>query len=147
MKKSFNVAIQMLFLIIFYNLANASPHLRTTVSNSLRCTDSIPDASASIIIYRPYDQLKRKYMVYTSEHGAFSLARQEAKTFENLAHNFTLTVDALGHKSGRYTFDLSSQKVHYLRIQDRNNYAGLLPFLEVIEVTEQTYKNDLNLVK
>jgi len=85
--------------------------------------------------------------VNASGIGTFSLGRREAKTLEAPAGKFTLAIDAFGHKPGRYTFILSGQKVHYLRIQDRNNYAGLRPFLEVIEVTEQTYEEDKNSVK
>jgi hypothetical protein len=85
--------------------------------------------------------------VNASGIGTFRLGRSQAKTLEAASGKFTLSLDAIGHKRGRYTFILSGQRVYYLRIQDRNNYAGLQPFLEVIEVTDQTYEDDINAVK
>jgi hypothetical protein len=143
MKKGFKSAIRVLFLLFFYSTADAKPLINTIIFN----TDSLPGLPARVVLYRPYDQLKRKYTVNASGIGTFSLGRREAKTIEAATGKFTLTLDAIGHKSGRYTFTLSGQKVRYLRIQDRNNYAGLRPFLEVIEVTEQTYEDDINAVK
>ncbi len=109
-----------------------------------RKVDSIP--YAKIIIYRPDNQMKRKYSLITPGHSKFKLGRKEAKTFDVYVGYFNVTVYAFGYDSKNYTFALSKDKLHYFRIQDRANHTGWLAFafLEVIEVTEGTYKNDLN---
>jgi hypothetical protein len=115
-------------------------HYRLQILSHLTA-DSLP--TAKVVLYRPHDQLKRKYAVQATGQSAFSLARKEEKVFDTNAGKVTFSVDALGHRSGNFTFVLSTQKTHYFRVQDRNNYAGFQPFLEVIEVTEQTYRDDV----
>lgn len=105
-------------------------------------TDSVP--FANVIIYRPGNQLKRPYNFQTTGNNSFSLKKNETKNLDVFSKDFEINVSATGHKTERFSFTLSNKKTHYLRVQDRNNYSGTRPFLEIIEVTEDTYKRDLN---
>ena len=102
--------------------------------------DTIP--YARVILYRPDNQLSRKYEVNTNTNGAFKMAKKEVRTLEVNSNVFIISMDAFGHKEERFTFNLVQNRTHYFRLQDRNNYAGFRPFLEVIEVTEETYKRE-----
>lgn len=103
-------------------------------------SDSLP--YAKVVVYRPDNQLRRKYKIETNFSTPFELRRNEEFEIGALSGIFTIEVNASGHKKERFTFDLSPDKVHYFRIQDRNNYNGFIPYLEVIEVTEGTYKRE-----
>jgi len=70
------------------------------------------------------------------------IARKEVIKIDAYSNIFLISVDALSHKKENFTFNLSQNKTHYFRIQDRNNYSGFRIFLEVIEVTEETFKRD-----
>jgi len=98
---------------------------------------------AKVIIYRPDNQLSRKYKVSNNTNGAFEIAKKEIRTIETNSNVFIISVDAAGHKKESYTFNLEKNKTHYFRIQDRNNYSGFRTFLEVIEVTEETFKREI----
>jgi hypothetical protein len=103
--------------------------------------DSIP--FAKVIVYRPENQLSRKYKVSSNLNGSISLKRKEIATMDAFTNTFEVSVSAAAHKSARFSFPLSKNQVHYFRLQDRNNYAGFTPFLEVVEVTEATYNREI----
>ncbi|MBK8623542.1 MAG: hypothetical protein IPN79_17745 [Saprospiraceae bacterium] len=102
--------------------------------------DTIP--YATVFVYRPENQLSRKYRIKTNIDGAFDLKKNEVVKMNAGSNTFFIEVDATGHKKQAFTFNLDQNKTHYFRIQDRNNYAGFLAFLEVIEVTEETFKRE-----
>ncbi|MEZ4942218.1 MAG: hypothetical protein R3D58_15175 [Saprospiraceae bacterium] len=97
---------------------------------------------AKVIIYRADNQLSRKYKINTNLNGAFEMARKEAISIDAYHDTFTVTVSAVGHKSERFVFNLTANKTHYFRVQDRNNYSGFRAFLEIIEVTEETFRRE-----
>lgn len=105
-------------------------------------THSDSTVYAKVVIYRPDNQLTRKYRLNTNLKGAFEMARKEVVMMDAYSNSLEISVGAFGHKSERFSFVLSKDKVHYFRVQDRNNYSGFLAFLEVIEVTEETYKRE-----
>jgi len=109
---------------------------------------SIADSTAfaKVVIYRPDNQLSRKYRITTDQHASFSLKKKEEMTLETQLNVLEVEVSVTAHKSERFRFVLSKDKVHYLRVQDRNNYSGMRPFLEIIEVNEATYIKDGMLV-
>jgi hypothetical protein len=109
---------------------------------TLTKNDTLP--FATVILYRPENQLSRKYRINTNINGAFDLKKNEVVTMNADSNTFFIKVDATSHKKETFTFNLGQNKTHYFRIQDRNNYAGFLAFLEVIEVTEETFKRDKN---
>lgn len=53
---------------------------------------------------------------------------------------FQGSISAFGHTRGYFAHELSPNKVHYFRLQDRNNYDWFFPYLEVIEVTEEMFR-------
>lgn len=108
----------------------------------LALTDEDSIHFATVILYRPDNQLTRKYKLNTNFKGAFEIAKKEAVKIDVHTDTIIISVDATGHKRETYTFILSQGKTHYFRIQDRNNYSGFQAFLEVIEVTEETFKRD-----
>ncbi len=116
------------------------PDHTNTGTTSLTKNDTLP--FATVILYRPDNQLSRKYRINTNIDGAFDLKKNEVVTMNADSNTFFIEVDATGHKKQAITFNLNQNKTHYFRIQDRNNYAGFLAFLEVIEVTEETFKRD-----
>lgn len=97
---------------------------------------------STIVLYRPDNQLNRKYKISTNINGAFEMSKKEVVKIDVNSNTFLISVDAVGHKKEYYTFVLSPSKTHYFRIQDRNNYSGFRAFLEVIEVTEETFKRE-----
>jgi hypothetical protein len=97
---------------------------------------------AKVVIYRPDNQLSRKYQIRTDQHAPFSLKKKEERTLEIPSNVLELEISATANRSERFSFVLSKDKVHYLRVQDRNNYSGMRPFLEIIEVAEDTYLKD-----
>lgn len=99
-------------------------------------------AFAKVVIYRPDNQLSREYQIKTYQHAPFSLKKKEQMTLETPSNVLEIEVSATAHRSERFSFVLSKDKVHYFRVQDRNNYSGMRPFLEVIEVNETTYIKD-----
>ena len=103
--------------------------------------DSTP--FAKVIIYRPDNQLSRSYHFKTGLNHTFSLKKQQEMTMDAHSEVLELVVRATGHKSERQAFRLSKDKVHYFRVQDRNNYSGFRPLLEIIEVEEATYRKDM----
>jgi hypothetical protein len=105
--------------------------------------DSLP--FATVVIYRPDNQLLRKYKIHLAEHESFHLKRYQVKTLKMSTNQFAIKVGAWGHQGKRQDFELENQKVHYFRLQDRNNYGWLLATLEAVEVTESTYRKDLQL--
>lgn len=105
-------------------------------------TDSVP--FARVVIYRPENQLTRSYHLSANRNNKFSIKNKEAKTLDVFTNLLEVEVNASGHQTEQRVFTLSSNKIHYFRVQDRNNYSGLRPFLEVIEVTEETYRKDMN---
>jgi hypothetical protein len=86
--------------------------------------------------------LSRNYQVNTNIGGTFDLKKNEVVKMNAGSNTFFIEVDATAHKKQAFTFNLDQNKTHYFRIQDRNNYAGFLAFLEVIEVTEETFKRE-----
>jgi len=145
------------FLFFFKGALNASSftHISTlkdnhkvfTINNYCNITDRFYTDSvpfAKVVIYRPGNQLKRPYHFKVNSADGFSLNKNETKKMDVFSKDVEINVRALGHKAEQFSFALSGQKTHYLRVQDRNNYAGTRPYLEIIEVTEATYKNDLN---
>ena len=119
------------------NTHNQQQVQKTTFKNS-----NNTEIFAVVILYRPYNQLSRKYKVNTNINGSFEIGRKEIVKFDAQSNSFLISVDAIGHKKEAFTFNLSQNKTHYFRIQDRNNYSGFRPFLEVIEVTEDTFKRE-----
>ncbi|HAD14703.1 MAG TPA: hypothetical protein DCF33_19930 [Saprospirales bacterium] len=103
-------------------------------------TDSMP--FAQVVIYRPDNQLSRPYKMRSNLGETFRIGRREAVKMEANAKRFQGSISAFGHTRGHFSHELSPNKVHYFRLQDRNNYAGFLPYLEVIEVTEETFRNE-----
>lgn len=146
MKKS---AIVLLLLSFVHSIYGATPGAQScikdavtiAVSNVLHA-DTLP--FAKVIIYRPDNQLTRAYDFSTNLNDGFSLKKKGVKSIDAFTNVFEVSVSAFGHKRERFYFILSKNKVHYFRVQDRNNYAGMRPFLEVIEVTEEAYKKDMN---
>ena len=98
---------------------------------------------AKVVIYRADNPLTRKYKLESNLNGAFTLEKKESKTIDASSQVFEVAVKAFWHTPKRYFFALSNGKTHYFRVHDRNSYSELAPFLEVIEVTEDTYKRDL----
>lgn len=107
----------------------------------LLCSDSIP--YAKVVVYRPDNQLSRQYDLTTNLDGSFGMKQKEVKSMDAFGATFEVRVSAFSHKSESFSFVLSRNKTHYFRVQDRNNYSGTRPFLEVVEVTEEQYKKDL----
>lgn len=120
--------------------SDTTDHFSLSSEAKLADNDSIP--FARVILYRPDNQLSRRYKLSTNTNGTFDLTKGEFITIEAHSNLLMLSVQAVGHKKNSYTFDLSQDKTHYFRIQDRNNYAGFRAFVEVIEVTETTFKRD-----
>lgn len=123
-------------------LADCTDHTPASLVAGCFYTDSVPFARA--VIYRPENQLTRSYHLSTNTNNNFSIKKKEAKTLEVFTNVLEVEVNASGHKTEQRAFALSPNKIHYFRVQDRNNYSGLRPFLEVIEVTEETYRKDMN---
>ena len=119
---------------------NFIPNHTKTDTISLTKNDTIP--FATVFVYRPDNQLSRKYKVNTNIDSAFDLKKNEVVKMNAGSNTFFIEVDAIAHKKQAFTFNLGQNKTHYFRIQDRNNYAGFLAFLEVIEVTEETFKRE-----
>lgn len=115
-------------------------HRYKTLTPILSNNDSIP--FSTVILYRPDNQLSREYKISTNINGAFKMKRKEAIKLYAKSYTFLINVDAAGHRKESYTFNLIQNKTHYFRIQDRNNYSGFRPFLEVIEVTEETFRRE-----
>lgn len=103
-------------------------------------TDSMP--FARVVIYRPDNQLSRPYKMRSNLGETFRIGRKEVVKMAANAKLFQGSISAYGHNRGHFSHELSPNKVHYFRLQDRNNYRGLLPYLEVIEVTEETFRNE-----
>ncbi|MCB9245836.1 MAG: hypothetical protein H6606_05345 [Flavobacteriales bacterium] len=97
---------------------------------------------ARVIVYRPDNQLRRKYKINTNHGGYCELRRKQMVEIHAGSSTFTIEVNASGHKKEQFSFELKQGAVHHLRIQDRNNYQGFVPFLEVIEVSEATYRRE-----
>jgi hypothetical protein len=97
---------------------------------------------AKVILYRPDNQLSRKYRLHTNIKESFNLARKEVVYMDAHTNTFKVEVSAVGHKDGIFTFKLTENKIHYYRVQDRNNYSGFRAYLEVIEVTEETFRRE-----
>ena len=127
------------FILGFVNFAQAFDYIN--VGN----ISEIKEDSFLVVIYRPYDQLKRKYTIKSSGSPGFTLSRQEEKILQLTDNVFYIMVDAFGHKPANFEFKLEKDKIHYLRVQDRNNYSGTRAFLEVVEVSENTYRNDMSI--
>lgn len=106
----------------------------------LTINDSVP--YAQLILYRPDNQLSRKYRLTTNLSGTLEIGRKETIRLQADANVLTIGIDAAGHKQEHFTFTLTQGQTHYFRLQDRNNYAGIRAYLEVIEVTEATYRRD-----
>lgn len=134
-------AIIYLFCSVQFN-ANATAFKQQPEQSNVE-TDST--AFAKVVVYRPDGQLKHTYQLKTPQNDRFSLKKKTATTLDSFSSVFDISADAKGHQGKRYSFTLSKGKTHYFRVQDRYNYAALRPFLEVIEVTEETYKRDLKL--
>jgi len=119
---------------------NHFPNINQVTELTLTNNDSIP--FATVILYRPDNQLSRKYKLSTNINGAFEMAKKEVVKIDAHSNTFLISVDAVGHKKETFNFNLSQNKKHYFRIQDRNNYSGFRAFLEVIEVAEETFKRE-----
>jgi hypothetical protein len=135
--------ISMAFSSAVFGFSNNENQIKNSIlvsGISMTNHDSIP--FAKVILYRPENQLSRKYKLTTNLNGSFEMGRKEVITMEAHSNTFNISVDAVGHKKAFFTFNLSQNKVHYFRIQDRNNYSGFYAFLEVIEVTEETFKRE-----
>ncbi|MCC7464797.1 MAG: hypothetical protein IT261_00925 [Saprospiraceae bacterium] len=104
-------------------------------------TDSMP--VARVIVYRPDNQLSRPYKMNSNLGETFKIRRNGVIKLETSSGVFQGKVGAFGHNRGYFSHELSPNKVHYFRLQDRNNYQGFLPFLEVIEVSETTFRNEI----
>jgi hypothetical protein len=104
-------------------------------------TDSMP--YARVIVYRPDNQLSRPYKMRSNLGETFKIGIKEAVTLEANSKLFHGNVGAFAHTRGYFSHELSPNKVHYFRLQDRNNYQGFLPYLEVVEVTEATFRNEI----
>lgn len=101
-------------------------------------TDSMP--FARVVVYRPDNQLSRPYKMRSNLGETFQIGRKEVVKMAANATLFQGSISAFGHNRGHFSHELSPNKVHYFRLQDRNNYSGFLPYLEVIEVTEETFR-------
>jgi hypothetical protein len=101
-------------------------------------TDSMP--FARVVVYRPDNQLSRPYKMRSNLGETFQIGRKEVVKMAANAKLFQGSISAFGHNRGHFSHELSPNKVHYFRLQDRNNYSGFLPYLEVIEVTEETFR-------
>jgi len=112
------------------------------LGNSLAWTNNDSTQYATVVLYRPDDQLSRKYKVHTNINGKFEVGRKEIVRLDAGTGTFQVSIDAFGHKKEAFLFTLTPGKVHYFRIQDRNNYAGARPFIEIIEVTEETFRRE-----
>lgn len=148
-QKTISLTILIFFVIIMFPLNsvfgyavkdNHVPNFHQVKGTTLTNQDTIP--FATVILYRPDNQWSRKYKLSTSISRAFEMSKNEMLKIDVQTNTFSISVDAAGHKKESFKFDLSQSKTHYFRIQDRNNYSGFLVFLEVIEVTEDTFKND-----
>lgn len=100
---------------------------------------------AKVVIYRADNPLTRKYKFESNLNGDFTLEKKESKTIDASSKVFEVAVKTFGHTPKRYFFELYNGKTHYFRVHDRNNYTELAPFLEIIEVTEDTFKRDMRL--
>lgn len=127
---------------VFGNTVNEIhiPNIYKTTTLPLTNNDSI--SFSTVILYRPDNQLSREYKISTNINGAFEMKKKEVIKIDANSNTLLISVDAVGHKKETFTFNLSQHKTHYFRIQDRNNYSGFRAFLEVIEVTEETFKSE-----
>lgn len=123
---------------VVFNTCNPDHSNACTLSRTKN--DTLP--FATVFVYRPDNQLSRKYRINTNIGRTFDLKKNEVVKMNAGSNTFFIEVDATGHKKQAFTFNLDQNKTHYFRIQDRNNYAGFLAFLEVIEVTEETFKRE-----
>ena len=134
-----------IFFLINSLFGNTLNQINTTSNNKTNATtwsnhDSI--IYATIILYRTDNQLNRKYKINTNTNGAFEMTKNQVIEINAKSNTFLISVEAAGHKKENFNFVLSPNKTHYFRIQDRNNYTGFRAFLEVIEVTEETFKRE-----
>jgi hypothetical protein len=97
---------------------------------------------AKVIIYRPANALRGKCKLSTNINGHFKMKRREVLKLDAPSNTLNISVDAFSHKKERYTFNLTQNRVHYFRVQERPSSSGLAPFLEIIEVTEETFKRE-----
>jgi hypothetical protein len=104
-------------------------------------TDSMP--YAKVIVYRPDNQLSRPYKLRSNLGETLEIGRNKAVKLETNSKIFHGNVGAFGHNRGHFSHELSPNKVHYFRLQDRNNYRGFIPYLEVVEVTEETFRKEI----
>ena len=148
---TFFICLVITVLFVFPNVkADSRDHIGNTFPSllagnfELATPDFLEDTTpfARVVLYRPANQLSRKYEIKTDQHAPFSLKRKEIMALDTQSDKLEIEVSATGHKTESFSFRLSKDKVHYLRVQDRNNYSGMRPFLEVIEVTEATYLKD-----
>ena len=122
-----------------FNQNNIASNYKTDFATMIK-QDS--NAYSTIVLYRPDNQLNRKYKINTNFNGAFEMNKKQVIKIDAKSNTFIISVDAVGHKKENFTFVLSPNKTHYFRIQDRNNYSGFRAFLEVVEVTEETFKRE-----
>lgn len=119
----------------------AQPMPEPVASVGREKTDTL---TSTIVLYRPDNQLSRKYYLTTNikGHGTMELGKNQEIVLHTNENQLMVGVSATAHKKQAFSFTLSPRTTHYFRIQDRNNFSGYKIYLEIIEVTPSTYKRD-----
>ena len=94
---------------------------------------------STVILYRPDNQLSRKYKISTNINGTFEINNKEVIKLDSKTNTFEISVDATGHKKETFTFNLPDDVAPgALKVTATLNYQLLVkPVADFLGVPEE----------